>query len=199
MSSARSVAKELVRLSMSGLFPDPPTHYRLQCLLYFAQAWSLVLRDSELFPDDIKALPEGPVVPDKLLQGDGPSWYLVEANTLENEPDLDQEDEALFVRHLWLAYSYLSNTGMYTSIQEDPPFLKSTMEREGSGAGLIDTADLRESFSRRPGMPGSLQMYAQLRKQQERDAEVAILGGPPLDTSAIWKNCRSVTPSAAVK
>ena len=50
-----SVAKELVRLSFAGDEKDPLTNLRLQKLLYYAQAWSLVLRESELFPEEIEA------------------------------------------------------------------------------------------------------------------------------------------------
>src|SRR5262245_23157298 len=118
MSSARSAARELVRISASGPLPDPLTYYRLQCLLYFAQAWSLVLRDSELFPDDIKALDEGPSVPAILdEQAAGPAWSVVEQHAFEREPGLDDEDEGLFLRHLWLAYAHLSASGLFASIQ----------------------------------------------------------------------------------
>src|SRR3954451_25287990 len=110
MSSARSVARDLVRLSLSGPVPDPLTFYRLHCLLYFAQAWSLVLRDSELFPDDICAADEGPAVPDLLaLQGDAPVWHVIQIKTFEREPDLDQEDDREFLGNLWISYAGFSN------------------------------------------------------------------------------------------
>src|SRR4051812_44718694 len=117
MSTAKSVAKELVRLSTVGSIPDLLTHYRLQCLLYYAQGWSLVLRDSELFPEDIKALEDGPKVPDLIAhQDNGASWLIIEAKTFEPEPDLDQEDETSFLQHLWSAYAYLSNSGLYNAV-----------------------------------------------------------------------------------
>ena len=62
MSSARSVAKELVRCSLSEQVPDPLTYSRLQALLYYAQGWSLVLRNSEFFPEEIVYTPDGPAV-----------------------------------------------------------------------------------------------------------------------------------------
>src|SRR5437660_1778070 len=104
MSSAKSVAKELIRLSMCGQVPDPLTYYRLQSLIYYAQAWSLVLRGSELFPDELKCLGDGPVVLDLFdTQDAGSASLLVNPALFDQEPCLDAEDEALFLRYLWEA------------------------------------------------------------------------------------------------
>jgi uncharacterized phage-associated protein len=42
---------------------DVLTNLKLQKLLYYAQAWSLVLRDKELFREDFQAWIHGPVLP----------------------------------------------------------------------------------------------------------------------------------------
>jgi len=197
MSSAKSVAKVLVRLSLSGPLPDLLTSFRLHGLVYYAQAWSLALRDSELFPDNIEALDEGPVVPAILpARDEGPALLIISPGSFHEEPDLDDEDEALFLNHLWAAYGHLSPSGLYASIQKEPPFLKAKREREMRGIGLIGTTDLRESFSRRPDIPPALVEYRRLRQEREKEAELAIRSSPPLDVGAIWKSCRSVTPSA---
>jgi len=39
------------------------THLKLQKLVYYAQAWSLVWDERPLFPDEIEAWANGPVVP----------------------------------------------------------------------------------------------------------------------------------------
>jgi uncharacterized phage-associated protein len=197
MSSAKSVAKELVRFSMSGPMPDPLTYYRLQSLVYYAQAWSLVLRDSELFPDEMNCSQEGPVVPAILHAREGPDWQVVRPTSFDQEPNLDEEDEALFLRYLWAAYGSLSPSGLFTSIQEEAPFLKAKKEREMGGEGLIGMNDLGESFSRRHDLPAALADYRRLRKEREKEAELAILSSPPLDVVEIWKACRSFTPSAS--
>lgn len=196
MSSARSVAKELVRVSTSGPLPDPPTLYRLQCLLYFAQAWSLVLRDSELFPDEIEASAEGPSVPDVLVRGDESVLCAIGPKVFEDEPDLDENDEALFLRHLWLDYAHLSPTGMYDAIQREPSFLAAKGEAHAREAGRIGVSRLRESFERRGTVPAALSAYRQARQQREREAELAILNGQPLDVDAIWGR-RIATPAAS--
>src|SRR5258706_11347865 len=41
----------------------PMTAMKLQKLVYYSQAWSLVWDDNPLFPEEIEAWPKGPVVP----------------------------------------------------------------------------------------------------------------------------------------
>ncbi len=198
MSSAKAVAKELVRLSMSGPAPDPLTYTRLQSLFYYAQAWSLVLRNSELFPEEIECLPEGPVVPE--IRDDRATVMacrVVSPESFDQEPGLDDEDEATFLLHLWAAYGDLSPSGLFSSIQAEPPFLKGKQERERGGTGLLLMSDLEESFRRRYGMPAPLDAYRRMREEREKQAELAILSSPPLDMAVIWKDCRSRTPSAS--
>jgi uncharacterized phage-associated protein len=197
MSSARSVAKELVRLSLTGQLPDPLTPYRLQALLYYAQAWSLLLRDSELFPDEILGAAEGPSVPAVAASTTAhPEAKHLCSQAFAEDPPLDDEDEAFFLGHLWAAYAYLSPSGLFASIEGEPPFLKAKQESTLHGKGLVGTNELRESFSRRPGIPAALDAYRRARQEREKEAELAILTSPPLDVSAIWKGSRSVTPSA---
>src|SRR5437899_6650143 len=107
MSSAKSVARGLVRLSTSGTAPIPLTLDGLQCLHYYAQGWSLVLRDSEMFPDDIECAEEGPVVPAVRDAVEGLASQVGTPTPFDHEPSLDDEDEALFLRHLWAAYGPL--------------------------------------------------------------------------------------------
>src|SRR5947209_8901261 len=103
-----SVAKELIRLSFAGEEIDPLTNLRLQKLLYYAQAWSLVLRESELFPEEIEAWCWGPVVPavyNKLPDGQGASQ--IPSTMFVDAPDLPPEDLEL-VRSVWEAYDQYS-------------------------------------------------------------------------------------------
>src|SRR5205823_14692025 len=96
MFRALSVAKELIRLSFAGDEKDPLTNLRLQKLLYYAQAWSLVLRESELFPEEIEAWRWGPVVPavyNKLPDGQGASQ--IPADTFADAPEPPPEEPGL--------------------------------------------------------------------------------------------------------
>ncbi|MBA3021423.1 Panacea domain-containing protein [Propionicimonas sp.] len=49
----------------------PMTAMKLQKLVYYSQAWHLVWEDVELFPEDVQAWANGPVVPDLYRQHRG--------------------------------------------------------------------------------------------------------------------------------
>jgi hypothetical protein len=103
----------------------------------------------------------------------------------------------LFLRSLWEAYGSLFPSGLLASIQGEAPFLEAKKEQEIGGKGLIGINELDESFRRRPALPVPLGEYRRLREERERQAELAIRSSPPLDVEAIWKDCRSRTPSAS--
>jgi len=50
------------------------THLKLQKLIYYAQAWSLALRDQALFEEDFQAWAHGPVVRSVYDRFSGSSW-----------------------------------------------------------------------------------------------------------------------------
>lgn len=60
-STATHVAEALINLSHEK--QSPITNLKLQKLLYYAQAWHLVLRNESLFNEAIEAWVHGPVVP----------------------------------------------------------------------------------------------------------------------------------------
>lgn len=64
MLTAESVARHMLHLASQGDEPVPLTHMQLQKLAYYAQGWSLALRDAPLFASRIEAWPHGPVVKD---------------------------------------------------------------------------------------------------------------------------------------
>ena len=73
MTHALNVARYLIKLAGSGAERDPLTNLRLQKLLYHAQGWHLAVFGRPLFPDQLEAWPQGPVVPDvyRMFEGDG--------------------------------------------------------------------------------------------------------------------------------
>ncbi len=140
MADALSVAKELVRLSFAGTEADPLTNLRLQKLLYYAQAWSLVVRRANLFPEDIQVWRHGPAVrPVYKALPHGPKAGLITEADLRGAHPLDEE-EAAFVRALWESYRRYSATQLAEMARAEPPWI------ETRGAGGAETGDvIRES------------------------------------------------------
>ena len=108
MSRAIESAVMLVRLAAVEEERDYLTNLRLQKLLYYVQAWSLVMRRKPMFQDRIEAWVHGPVVPSvyRHFSHKGP-MPIVEADVENVEIELDEE-EASFVASVWETYKAYS-------------------------------------------------------------------------------------------
>nr|USU33794.1 DUF4065 domain-containing protein [Methylobacterium sp. OTU13CASTA1] len=73
---------------------DAITHLKLQKLVYYAQAWSLALRDRPLFDEDMQAWAHGPVADSVYQIYRDSGWHALPVP--EHTPALEQED----VEHL---------------------------------------------------------------------------------------------------
>lgn len=70
------------------------TNLKLQKLMYYAQAWSLALRDAELFSEDFKAWGHGPVLLSQYHRFKGYGWQPIQDDI--KRPELDEAE----VKHL---------------------------------------------------------------------------------------------------
>jgi uncharacterized phage-associated protein len=194
-----SVAKELVRLSFAGDEKDPLTDLRLQKLLYYAQAWSLIIRASELFPEEIQAWCWGPVVPvvyRALLDGQGASQ--VSPAAFEDAPDLPSED-AEFVRSVWEAYNQYSALKLSRMTHEETPWLRAWGNRPadgtGTGNGPIQVEDIEDYFGKQ-AVPAPLAAYSHELRKKEAAAARRLAAMPPLDVGRLTSSSTSFTPAA---
>ncbi len=200
MSQALSVAKELVRLSLSGDEKDPLTNLRLQKLLYYSQAWSLVLRESELFSDELEAWGYGPVVPTVYHHlPDGPAADPVPVETFAGAPDLEGE-EAEFVRSVWEAYNPYSALQLSRMTHEEMPWRKAWGGRppDETGSAPISVIDLEDFFARQ-AVPAPLAAYGHALRKREEEAERKLAELPPLDADRLTAAAKSVTRSASLR
>jgi uncharacterized phage-associated protein len=186
VSQAISVAKELVRLSFSGFEADPLTNLRLQKLLYYAQAWSLLLRGSELFPEDLQAWQHGPVVPDVYRAlPDGQGAKLIDVNAFAGVPEL-QEEEAEFVRCVWEAYNGFSAICLSKMTHKEAPWRNAWGDRpwDGTGSDPISMNDLEDFFSKQ-SMPAPLAEHEHLRRKRDEEAYRQLSQMPALDANLL--------------
>lgn len=68
---------------------DSITHLKLQKLVYYAQAWSLALRDTPLFEEDLQAWAHGPVAESVYQTYRGSGWDALPPP--EQAPEIDPE------------------------------------------------------------------------------------------------------------
>ena len=197
MSQVLSVARELVKLSLQGDESDPLTHFRLQKLLYYAQAWSLVLRETELFPEEICAWKNGPVVEEvyRKLPDGGCAAYVPE-DAFDSAPDPEPED-ALFLKHFWEAYSAYSASQLYRMTHSEMPWQK-TWEGQPNGNAPIPVEDIEDYFSRQT-VPAPLAAYCHDLRRREEEAEMKLREIPPIDVGRFKVAATSFTPAALKK
>ena len=194
MSQVFSLAKELVKLSLQGDESDPLTHFRLQKLLYYAQAWSLVLRETELFQEEICAWKNGPVVEEVYRKlPDGRCAACVPEDAFDSAPDLDPEDAA-FLKSFWETYSGYSASRLYRMTHSETPWLKSRKDRPTQNAPIA-VEDIEEYFSRQT-VPASLAAYRHELRKREEEAEMKLRKIPPIDVGRFKAAATSFTPAA---
>jgi uncharacterized phage-associated protein len=195
-----SVAKELVRLSFAGDEKDPLTALRLQKLLYYAQAWSLIIRESELFPEDIEAGRWGPVIPVVCQQlPDGLGANQLSPEMFAQVPDLPPEDVE-FVQSVWEAYNQYSPLKLSRMTQEETPWLRAWGDRTTDGTEKeyhpIQVQDLEDYFGNQ-AIPAPLAAYRHELQKREEEARTRLATMPPLDVNQLTTASRTYTPAAS--
>ncbi len=200
MTQVLSVAKELVKLSLSGDEKDPLTNLRLHKLLYYAQAWSLVVRESELFSDELEAWRHGPVVPTVCQKlSEGQRAVPIPADAFADAPDLPGQ-EAEFVRSVWEAYNQYSALQLSRMTHQEMPWRKAWGNRpqDGTGNDPISVIDLEDYFARQT-MPAPLAAYGHELRKREEEAERKLAELAPLDVGRLTAAAKSITRSASVR
>lgn len=90
-----ATAGDVARYILERLAPDGSgarlTAWKLQKLVYYAQAWSLVWDDQPLFDDEIQAWANGPVTPSLYLQHRG--RFSVRASDIKGRASVLTEDQ----------------------------------------------------------------------------------------------------------
>ncbi len=87
-----------------GLEEDKPiTNKKLQKLVYYAQAWSLVLNEEKLFKEKIEAWIHGPAIPDvyEKFKGFGSEPIKIDVEKIENRFSKKQKK---LLEEVWKVY-----------------------------------------------------------------------------------------------
>ena len=122
MAKAFDVAKLLIELAQAEDEPDQLSHLRLQKLLYYAQGWSLALRNKALFLERIEAWEHGPVVPTVYR-----SFAKYGANSIPASDFVPgdcglTEDECDLVHRVWESYKHFSATKLREMTHKEMPW-----------------------------------------------------------------------------
>ena len=113
MASVYDVAEYI--LSKTGRI----TTWKLQKLVYYAQAWHLVWDEEPLFPEDIQAWANGPVCPDLYKKHQG----FFQVSTLRANPDALSESERETVDVVVAHYGEYSGQQLSDLTHSEPPWM----------------------------------------------------------------------------
>lgn len=130
-TTASRVAERLISLSHEK--QNPVSNLKLQKLLYYAQAWHLVIFERRLFEDSIEAWVHGPVVPAVFRQYKEFRWNPI--------PRRDTNPlSARIERHLeevWKVYGKFDATTLERRTHEEDPWKHA---REGLSPDISSNA-----------------------------------------------------------
>jgi len=120
---------------------------KLQKLVYYAQAWSLVFRSQPLFDRDIEAWVSGPVVRDV--------WNQYKAYKYSDIPSPDnfdgefEEDEIEVLEEVWNAYGELSAKHLAELTHSEMPWLNARkgLETAEKSTNIISHDDMTACYA----------------------------------------------------
>lgn len=127
----------------------PITAMKLQKLVYYSQAWSLVWDDEPLFPERIEAWANGPVIPDLFKAHRG--LYQVGVRDLPGNPDRLSKSEAETVDAIVESYGNKSSQWLIELTHSEEPWKNARSgllpgERSNREIALSDIADYYSSL-----------------------------------------------------
>jgi uncharacterized phage-associated protein len=139
MASVHDVAAFILKAT------GPVTAMKLQKLVYYAQAWSLVLRDKSLVDEEIQAWTYGPVCPDLYQQHRG--QFTVSVLPRGDATKL-ASDERVFLEKIVSCYGKFDGFKLSQMTHSEDPWIDA--RRDSSFAAVITDASMRERILRIP-------------------------------------------------
>ncbi len=146
MKSALDVARYfLCRVDREA--GDTISPLKLQKLVYYAQAWSLVFRSRPLFAQDIEAWVSGPVVRD--VWNEYKTYKYSDIPAPDNFEKEFEEDELEVLEEVWNAYGELSAKHLVELTHSEMPWLNARKELEPAekSTKIISPDDMKSYYA----------------------------------------------------
>jgi len=136
MTTANDVASYLI------FKHGPMTSIKLQMLIYYCQAWSLVWDDKPLFLDRIEAWPIGPIIPNIYTQLNGK--YMV--NKIDGDHTVLNKNERDTVNAILKYYANKSSGWLVELVHSEDPWKHSEDRRKNVGFSEITHSAMAEYY-----------------------------------------------------
>jgi len=125
----------------------PITNKKLQKLLYYAQAWSLVLRDAPLFNEPIEAWIHGPVVPSVYRQYK--EFGFAPINNQEYDQNTFPEEIEDLLDEVWDIYGKYDANYLEALSHSEAPWIqaRSTLDSDTNSSAIISHESMKNFYS----------------------------------------------------
>jgi uncharacterized phage-associated protein len=126
---------------------DSITHLKVQKLVYYAQAWSLVLHGEQLFAEDFQAWAHGPVAETVYRNFEGSAWSALAPP--EEMPVVSKKSEEL-LREILESYGGLSAKQLEALTHSEAPWIvaRGSLPPEARSNSVISKQDMIAYYSK---------------------------------------------------
>lgn len=131
--------------------PSVITNKKLQKLVYYAQAWSLVLRDQKLFSEEIEAWVHGPAVRSLYGQYKQFGFTGIRENIDPNSFKQLSAEEKSLLDEIWKVYGKFDAGYLEMLTHSEAPWqtARAGIESHQSSSNVISTESMKEFYTQR--------------------------------------------------
>ena len=124
------------------------TNKKLQKLIYYSQAWSLVLNNKKLFKDPIEAWVHGPAVRSVYVQYKNFGFNQIEEEIDEKKIGIDKKDKDL-LNEIWKVYGKLDAGYLEMLSHSEQPWqdARSGLQSHESSDNEISITSMKDFYS----------------------------------------------------
>jgi len=124
---------------------DDMTHFKLQKMLYYAQAWYLAMHDEALFDHPFEGWVHGPVCREVYERFRHLGWNPISADAAVSDANAFDEDVHEFLDEVWEVYGQYSAAKLEQMTHQEEPWIEA---RHGCAAGIPGHTPLSENTMR---------------------------------------------------
>jgi uncharacterized phage-associated protein len=134
-------------IAKTAEFGDLTTHLKIQKLLYYAEAWTQVLLDKELFEEQIQAWSHGPVVPEVFQEFKSFGWNPLPIPS-ENAIPTFSKDITDVLEQVFEVYGDISAKKLEDMTHTDKPWIEARgdCEPEIRCTNIMPKAKIKQYF-----------------------------------------------------
>ncbi|MFH1170529.1 MAG: type II toxin-antitoxin system antitoxin SocA domain-containing protein [Candidatus Vogelbacteria bacterium] len=145
--SAKQVAEYFISKAQGD--NKPITNKKLQKMLYYAQAWSLVVRDKKLFPDKIEAWVHGPAIRSVYFEYKKFGFGPITKNVVADDIVKISSETKRFLDQVWSVYGNRDAAYLEHLSHSEMPWQKARegLEPHIGSENVISTKDMKEFYA----------------------------------------------------